>query len=208
VLVFASGERLESLRFGDLEVRLRREAAAAERNGDTEAAAVLKSAADTLAQRAVSVARRYESVRSSLPAGAGRTERMAALVREAQQHAHDPGIDQDQILNWLWTGSEGRRVWALGVLRRRPELATTRALLEALERPDHLFDWRQTLIVARDFLPRVDEWHRERIAGVVQRLRDSGEFATDPECAEKADLLLAEYATLKAHDTKRRPEAG
>jgi hypothetical protein len=48
----------------------------------------------------------------------------------------------------LWTGSAGARAWALGVLQARPELATTRAVLETLQRPEHMHDQYHALVLA------------------------------------------------------------
>src|SRR3954469_14334072 len=65
VLIFLGlmGNRLESLKYGDLEVALRRKADEAERRGDVEAAEALQRAADTIGQRVTQVADRYQDVR-------------------------------------------------------------------------------------------------------------------------------------------------
>ena len=181
LLVAALGDRLESLRYGDLELVLRRKADEAARRGDVEGARALQRAADTVAQRAARLARTYKDVRGSMPAGPERTALMDRVLDEAKRDAHAPELDEEEVLRLLWTGSEGARVWALGVLQERPELATTRAVLEAVERPDQMFDQYQALVLAERFmsLSTTRTWARERIVAAVQAQLESGALGHD-----------------------------
>jgi len=169
-LFAAFGDRLESLQYGNWEFRLRQEAREAARRGDVEDAKVLERAADIVGGRVARLARSYKAVRASMPAGPERTAEMDRIIAEARRDAHELDIDEEEVLRLLWTGSEGARVWSLGVLQERPELATTRAVLEAVQRPDQMFDQYQALVLADRFasLPTTRPWARERIAEAVQ----------------------------------------
>jgi hypothetical protein len=136
----SSGNRLKSVRYGGVELELRDKADEAKARGDLETAEVLERAADVVGNRVASTARSYALVRGAMPAGDERTALMERIFAEAQSEAFASYIDREDVLSRLWTGSEGARVWALGVVEARPDLATTRAVLEAVERPDHMFD--------------------------------------------------------------------
>jgi hypothetical protein len=78
---------------------------------------------------------------------------MERITREAKRDAHAADLDPRKVLNLLWTGSEGERIWALGVLLERPDLATTRAVLDAVLRPDQMFDQEKPSGSRRPSLP-------------------------------------------------------
>ncbi len=193
-LLFAAlGDRLESMRVGDVEVVLRRKAIEAAGRGDLETARVLQRAADAFGQRVEMAARTYKTVRGNMPSGPDRTKRMQGIVVEARKDAHAPDLDVERVLSLLWTGSEGARVWALGILQERPELATTRAVLEAVQRPDQMFDQFQALVLAERYvsMPSSRPWARERIADEVRDRLTSGAFGDDSSCIQRAKRVLA-----------------
>ncbi|KRF39992.1 hypothetical protein ASH01_19585 [Terrabacter sp. Soil811] len=188
----AMGDRLESLRYGDLEVVLRRKAKEAAKKGETETAEVLERAADRISGRAKKIQRSYQAVRTNMPSGAQRTALMDQIIREARADAHDPDLDEERVLGLLWTGSEGARVWALGVLQERPQLATVRAVLEAVIRPDQMFDQYQALLLAERYLalPDVREWPRKRIQQAVRIQFDSGALGKDQNSLSVAKRII------------------
>jgi hypothetical protein len=206
LLLFAiAGDRLESLRFGDLELRLRHEASHAEKRGDLETAKALRNAADTLAGRAATAAERYNKMRQKMPAGWERTGAMGQLVTEAKKDARAAELDREEILRMLGTGSEGARVWALSILQERPEFATPRAVLDAIERPDNMFDWREALLLGGKFaeLDTTRPWQRERLVAAVQAQLDAGAYGEDDDCIKEAEALVKRVSELIATD--RRP---
>jgi hypothetical protein len=181
VLFGALGDQLESLRFGDLEVRLLRKADEAASRGDLQAAKVLQRAADIVGQRIKKTATAYTSVRGGMSAGPERTARMDAIIAEARSDAHAGDLDAEDVLRLLWTGSEGARVWALGVLQERPELATPRAVLDAIQHPDQMFDQYQAFILADRFIKSGTSaiWTLERVGEAVHYQLHSGKLGTD-----------------------------
>jgi len=181
VILGALGDRLESLRLADMEIKLRDQADKAAGRGDLEEARILDHAADIVGGRARKTARAYESVRSVMPAGLERTLKMGTITDEVREDVRALHIDdqvQEDVLRLLWTGSEGARVWALVILQEHPELATPRAVLDAVKHPDEMFDQFQALILARNFvrLQTTRQWQRERVAKVVSEQLESGKF--------------------------------
>jgi hypothetical protein len=194
VLFGAFGDRLDSLRYGGLELVLRRKADEAEERGDPQAARVLRDAANTVGERVARAAHSYKSVRRMKP-GEERTAKLDEIVREGKLAAKEREVDEEEVLRVLWTGSAGARAWAFGVLQERPELATTRAVLEALKRPEHVHDRYHALVLADQFIrePTTEFWARERIADTVRDLRISGAFGTDQDSYDAADELLHNF---------------
>src|SRR3954464_14015274 len=92
VLFGAFGDRLESLRYGDLELVLRRKADEAEERGDLQAARVLRQAADTVGERVARAAQSYKAVRQMKP-GPERTNKLDEIVEEGEHAAHGREID-------------------------------------------------------------------------------------------------------------------
>ena len=200
LMVFvALGDRLESLRYGDLELKLRRKAEEAEERGDLEAAKVLRDAADTVANRVSRAVQSYKTVRQMKP-GDARTIKLDEIVEEGQRAAHEREIDDEAVLNVLWTGSAGARAWALGVLRERPDLATTRAILEAVQRPEHMHDQYHALELADQFivLQTTEPEARERIADAVRDVRDAGALGKDADSLAAAESVLQKVEEMRA----------
>jgi hypothetical protein len=206
------GNRLKALRYKDLAFELYEEADAAARRGDLARARVLSHAADVVSGRAAQIADSYASLRASMPAGDERTIAMEGIFRRAVDEAHSLEIDREDVLRRLWCGSEGQRVWALGVLTGRPHLATTRAVLEAIQRPDDMFDLYYALCLACAMLhlQQTQMWHQERIQDTVRELKKIGAFGTNAGCLSKADEILAHVPRRHARqpaESKRSPRA-
>src|SRR6266516_1954778 len=134
-----------------------------------------------------------------MSAGTERTARMDAIIAEARTDAHARDLDEEEVLRLLWTGSEGARVWALGVLQERPELATPRAVLEAVRNPDQMFDQYQALVLADLFvrLPTTRTWTRERVVDAVRFQLQSGALGDDDDCRDLAAEML-EHASHRS----------
>lgn len=198
VVLGALGTQIESLRYGNLEFTLRRKADEAKLRGDLKAAEVLEQAADAVSERMTRSARSYESIRGGMAAGHERTNELDKVVENARADAHDSNLDRQHVFTRLWTGSEGERVWALAVLQERPELATTRAVLEAVQRPDQKFDEYHALVLAKKFvdLPTTEQWARERIVKAVESLVDAGLLGRDTARLKVAKDILAKGASL------------
>jgi hypothetical protein len=106
----------------------------------------------------------------------------------------------------LGAGSEGARVWALGILEERPELATPRAVLDAIERPDWPFDRYHALLLARKFaeLDTTRQWQRERLVAAVQAQLDAGAYDKDVDSIEEAKALVKRASELIETDRRAR----
>ena len=200
VVLGGFGHRLKALRYKDLAFELYEEAHAAAQRGDVARARVLGPAADLVSGRAAQTADSYASLRASVPAGDERTIEMTKIFNRAVDEADGLEIDREDVLRRLWCGSEGQRIWALGVLTRRPQLATTRAVLEAIQRPDDMFDLYHALRLAYTMLhlEQTQMWHQERIQRTVRELEKNNVFGTDSDCLAVADEILAHVPRRRA----------
>ncbi len=199
VVLGALGAQIESLRYGNLELILRRKADEAKLRGDPKSAEILEQAADTVSGRMTKTARSYESIRGGMASSHERTKELDKIVEEARADAHNSNFDQQYVFTQLWTGSEGERVWALAVLQERPELATTGAVLEAVQRPDQKCDEHHALVLAKNFveLPTTSQWARERVVKAVESLVDAGVLGKDTVRLEVAKDILAKDSSVE-----------
>ena len=206
VLVGAIGDQLESLRFGDLELRLRREAVAAVSRGDLATAKALEHAADALHQRVKLATQAYKSLRTEMPAGEERTRKMEKILQEGIDDAGAPDLDEEDVLRLLWTGPEGARVWALGVLQERPELATPRSVLEAIQHPDQMFDQAQALILADQFVisGTSEIWALERVGKAVHDHLHSGALGTHQDSLKWARQTLKDASRRIQEEAQKK----
>ena len=110
----ALGAQIESLRYGNLELILRRKADEAKLRGDPKSAEILEQAADTVSGRMTKTARSYESIRGGMAPSHERTKELDKIVEEARADAHNS--------NSRWQRTSWRR---------------TRPSSEALSRPSN-----------------------------------------------------------------------
>jgi hypothetical protein len=117
---------------------------------------------------------------------------MEEIIAEARNDADARDIDDEEVLGLLWTGSEGARVWALGVLQARPEFATPRAVLDAIRNTDQMFDQYHALVLEEQFvrLPNTRGWILRRVADAVRFQLESGAFGADTDCNTLAPEIL------------------
>jgi hypothetical protein len=124
---------------------------------------------------------------------------MNKVLQAGMSDADSSDIDEEDVLRLLWTGSEGARVWALGYLQKRPDLATPRAVLNAVEHPDEMYDQYHALVLAEKFvqLETTRRWQRERVAHVLHFQLDHEIYGTDSDCISKANQIL-EYLSCRS----------
>ena len=206
VLFGAFSDQLESLRYGDLEIKLLHKADEAASRGDLEEARTLKRAADIVGQRARKTATAYRSVRGGMPVGSERTRKMDAIIADARTDAHARDLDEEEVLSLLWTGSEGARVWALGVLQERPELVTPRAVLDAILHPDQMFDQYQALVLADKFIKYGTSaiWTLERVGEAAHRQLHSGKLGTDRDSLSAARQILKDVPQRMEEEARKQ----
>jgi hypothetical protein len=199
VLFAVLGDQLESLQWGGFEAKLRDKANEYAIRGDLETAEVLNHAADIVGQRVATAAHTYRSVRTTMPPGAGRIREMDKVLEAGKSDADTLDIDEEDVLRRLWTGSEGARVWALGFLQKRPELATPRIVLDAIKHPDEMYDQYNALVLAEMFvqLENTRTWQRERVAHLLRFQLDHETYGTDAACIKKANKIL-EYLSSRS----------
>ena len=190
LMVVALGERIESLRWGDVELTLRRKADEAAAAGDTQLEKQLRSAADALARRAAPVAASYEAVRGSMGSGPERTRAMEAEVARAREDAFREQFDAAELASLFRDGREGERVYVLGVLQERPEFATAELVLEAIRSPRSAFEQYHSLLLAERSLQHVTAAEGIAVTSAVARAAESWQFKRDSDRAAVAQRIL------------------
>jgi hypothetical protein len=109
-------------------------AAEAEREGRDAAADALRDQATLLLSDSIEpIARRYEQIRQDQPGGRRRIEEINRLLSEAA--VADRYHDVPSIEARYDTGRPGDRAVALTAIKKRPEIASPRVLIDALRNP-------------------------------------------------------------------------
>jgi hypothetical protein len=196
------GERLESVKLGDAELRFRAanaeaavdrlaRAAESERRGDPAEAARLRAQAEALLDAAGPLAAEYGALRRAMPSGPQRTVAMESVVARAHALARETDLDPAAVRDWLRDGDEEQRVTALALMRHRPELRDLQGLLTALQEPRSPFEHFQSLRLAKayaaDPATRTDQlW---AIAATVRAARRAG-MPRDSDRRRMADRVI------------------
>lgn len=190
LMVVALGERIETLRWGDVELTLRRKADEAAAAGDTQLERELRAAADALEHRAAPVAASYEAVRGAMGSGPERTRAMEAEIARAREDAISEQFDPAELARLFRDGREGERVYVLGVLQARPELATADLVLAAIRGPRSPFEQYHSLVLAERALEHLSEAERAAVTSAVGRAAESWRFKRHSDRAAVAQRIL------------------
>ena len=190
LMVIALGDRIETLRWGELELTLRRKADEAAAAGDSKLERELRAAADALEHRAAPVAASYEAVRSSMRSGPERTRAMEAEIARAREDAASGQFDPAELASLFRDGGDGKRVYVLGVLQSRPEFATAELVLDAIRSPRSAFEQFHSLLVAERALERFSDAERAAVTSAVGRAAESWNFRRDSDRAAVAERIL------------------
>jgi hypothetical protein len=83
-----------------------------------------------------------------MQAGAERTAAMEAEVARAREDARSGSFTSEELAQLFRSGSEGERVYALGVMQELPELATAEIVLDAIRSPRSPFEQFHSLVLA------------------------------------------------------------
>jgi hypothetical protein len=188
--IVALGERIESLRWGEVELKLRRQADVAAEAGDQNLERELRTAADALAARAAPVATSYEAVRAAMKPGPQRTAAMEAEIGRAREDAASSEFSREDLARLFRTGGDGERVYALGVMQERPELAVSDLVLEAVRSPKTPFEHFHALVLADILEPDLTPAQRQALAAALRHLLESRAVRRDSDRAAVAARLL------------------
>lgn len=190
LMIIALGERIDTLRWGDVELTLRRKADEAAAAGDAQLERELRAAADALKHRAAPVAASYEAVRGSMGSGPERTRAMEAEIARAREDAISDQVDPAELARLFRDGREGERVYVLGVLQARPELATAELVLDAIRGQRSPFEHYHSLLLAERALEHFSDAERTAVTSAVGRAAESWKFKRDGDRAAVAHRIL------------------
>lgn len=183
-------DRLETLRWGDLELTLRRQAEVAAAQGDHELERGLRAAADSLASRAAPIAGSYETVRSSMRAGPERTAAMEAEVARAREDARSGSFKAEDVIELFRSGTDGQRIYALGIMQELPDLAPFDVVLDAVRSPHSPFEQYHSFLVADGVVSRLTAAEMETLEIALRQQLQSRRLRRDSDRVSVANRIL------------------
>jgi hypothetical protein len=176
-LLLASGlwDRLESFEFAGAKMqmriveRLRDRAAEAEARGDTAVAAALREEARALLDEARPIAASYEHLRESLAPGPDRTAKLEDVVAEARAAARRKPHEPAEVRQLFERGTDGERIYALGLMQEDERLRDFAVSLEAIEHSRSAFEQYYALSLAELMLPALTTDQRRELNAMLTK---------------------------------------
>jgi hypothetical protein len=193
VIIAVVFDRLESLSFGGLELKLARQlefrALEAEMRGDVGVALTLRGEVDRLLGLVRPAAQQYEQVRESEPPGRDRTMRLYDLVNEAHEfgRVHKPSATD---VRRIFDEGGGQRVFALVLMADEPALGDTESVLDAISHSRSAFEQYQALETAISMLATMSDVERSRLAESLRNQMNGGWITRGTDRRRLAETLL------------------
>jgi hypothetical protein len=197
VVVGVLGRRIESLRWREIELTLRRQADEAIERGDLERAEQYRELARVLSEQAAPFAATYEDLRRVMPYGPERTARLEEELARAKHEARSrtTSYSPDEVLNLFKEGSEGERIFAIGLMQEEPALADPEVALDAIRRSRSAFEQYHGLELARRLMKSLDGGTRRELLAAIREEMESGQhFRPGGDRWEISSRILEEWA--------------
>jgi hypothetical protein len=193
------GDRLESLKVGNVEFRLReaalqltQQAVVLEAHGDLDAAERLRQEAGQLLLQASPAVRAYEELRRVRPHGAERLADLNRLIDGAKEYSRRNRPSAEAVSEMFSSGGDGERVYALALMEADPETSDVDCILDSISHSRSAFEQGQALRVALRILARLDSSDRGRLSDAIQQqLRSDGHIEHSTERRRLAEQILA-----------------
>jgi hypothetical protein len=171
ILLLASGlwDRLDSVEFAGTKLqlqlveRLRDRAVVAEAEGNQAVAAALREEAQNLLEEARPHAAAYERLRDSLAPGFERTRKLEEMVANARTAARQSKHDPAKVRQLFDTGTDGNRIFALGLMEEDEDLRDFNSSLTAIEHSRSAFEQYHALHLAELMLSTLSGDQREQL---------------------------------------------
>jgi hypothetical protein len=199
LLVVLLGDRLESLKVGNVEFRLREaalhlshQANLLEARGHDDAAQQLREEAERLLLRASSAAREYEELRRIRPPGAERIADLNKIVNAAAEFSEGNRVSQEAARQIFTGGGDGERVYALALMQANPDAGDVDCILDSVLHSRSAFEQGQALRAALKLISRLDITDRRRLADAVrQQMGPGGHIERSTDRRALAQQILA-----------------
>ncbi|MEU4220878.1 hypothetical protein [Actinoplanes sp. NPDC026623] len=176
-------------------------AAESEQNvGNQEEARQLRHEAVRILAEAQNLPRRYESLRQELAPGSSRTLEMEGVVSAARRSADSGVWTADQIRDMYDGGTDGERVFALGIMQGDSQVADTDRIVDALKQPRSSFEQLQALLAGYKALTGLDTADRKKIVGATQALLDEGRITPTGQRMIVARLIVESSGGIADQD--------
>jgi hypothetical protein len=175
LVVAAFWDRLESFELAGAKMqlrmveRLRDRAAEAEARGDTAVADALRAEARAVLDEARPVAASYEQLRESLAPGPERTAKLDDLVAEARAAARRKAWEPAEARQLFESGTDGNRIYALGLMQEDERLRDFATSLEAIEYSRSAFEQWHALYLAQLMLPTLTNDQRRELEAMLTK---------------------------------------
>jgi hypothetical protein len=158
---------------------------------ETRHGPALGPSVDEVRDQLTTLARAYEGIRSSMPAGKERTQRMDKLASDARAHARTASLDPDDVIVRLRSIQPGDRVVALAAVQATADPATADDVLAIAADPATPFEQYHALRALESLRPNLSRMQRVALVTLLEDPDWNAALNKDRSRTELAGRLLA-----------------
>jgi hypothetical protein len=158
---------------------------------ETRHGPALGPSVDEVRDQLTALARAYEEIRSSMPSGRERTQRMDKLASDARALARAASLDPDDVIIRLRSTEPGDRVVALAAVQATADPATADDVLTIVAEPATPFEQYQALRALESLRPNLSVEQRARLVALLEGADWNAALNHDRSRTELAGRLLA-----------------
>ncbi len=118
------------------------------------------------------LAREYEELRERNPSNGARTLEMQSLWARMQALAPEAHLSPQEVLAYLTSQEDGKRILGLAVALLSPEPEYFDALLPMIDASHSAFEQNRALYVAEALVPKLNRTQREKLRNVINNQRN------------------------------------
>ena len=120
-----------------------------------------------------SFSEQYETLRDLFPSGPQRTRRMTAMVNVARSKGVKVNWRALKVGDLLESGSEGERIFAIGLMQANPDLADNELIIDTIDKSASAFEQFHALRVLSALVPDLTEQQMDRVLEIFARERET-----------------------------------
>ena len=115
---------------------------------------------------------------------------MEAEIARAREDARSQSFRGEEVIELFRNGTDGERIYALGIMQEHPELATFDSVLDAVRSPRSPFEQYHSLVVADRVVPRLTAAEKKALEIALRQQLESRRLRRDSDRVSVANRIL------------------
>jgi hypothetical protein len=115
---------------------------------------------------------------------------MEAEVARAREDARSGSFQREQVVELFRNGTDGERIYALGIMQEHPDLATFDLVLEAVRSPRSPFEHYHSLLLADRVASSLTAAEKETLEIALRQQLESRRLRRDSDRLSVANRII------------------